>query len=96
VTHALALAACYRGAADMSCLQIAARAPNLAAFLPSIEAAEPAQKIAARHEGWAKGLPDETRRSCGIICPGRRRSSVWPYSWPHTGSRPSKLAVDAV
>ena len=59
VTHALALSACFRGAAELSCLQVSGRSPSLSSLLPSIEDSAPAQRVAARHETWAKALPDD-------------------------------------
>ena len=57
LTHAMALAACFRGAAEFSCIQVSGRSPSLSSLLPSIEESAPAHRVAARHETWTKALP---------------------------------------
>jgi ParB family chromosome partitioning protein len=59
LTHTLALAACFRGAAEFSCIQVSGRSPNLLSFLPSIEESAPGQRVAARHEAWTTALPGD-------------------------------------
>ncbi|WP_375414995.1 ParB/RepB/Spo0J family partition protein [uncultured Bradyrhizobium sp.] len=59
VTHALALQACFRGAAGLTCIDVHARSPNLEAILPAIETAPATQTVTKRHEALLKALPDD-------------------------------------
>jgi ParB family chromosome partitioning protein len=80
VTHALALQACFHGAAALTCLEVHARSANLAGIMPSIETAAPAQTVAKRQEEVLAALPDD---------PGR----LWDYVAGETPQR--RLALMA-
>ena len=83
VTHALALTACFRGAADMSCLLLTARGPNLTACLPAIEETAPARAVAARHAELARDLPEDP-------------AQLWDYLAGQTADRRLALLAHCV
>ena len=59
VTHALALQACFHGAAGLTCIDVQARSPNLEAILPAIGTSSSAQTVSKRHEELIAALPDD-------------------------------------
>jgi ParB family transcriptional regulator, chromosome partitioning protein len=59
VTHALALQACFHGAAGLTCIDLQPRRPNLEAILPAIETSPSAQTVSKRHEELVAALPDD-------------------------------------
>jgi ParB family transcriptional regulator, chromosome partitioning protein len=59
VTHALALQACFHGAAGLTCIDVQARSPNLEAILPAVASSSSAQTVSKRHEELVAALPDD-------------------------------------
>jgi ParB family transcriptional regulator, chromosome partitioning protein len=59
LVHALAANVFFHNGRQHSCLQVSASVPYLGSAAPGIDETSTAAKVAARHEAWAKELPDD-------------------------------------
>jgi ParB family chromosome partitioning protein len=66
VLHALVLQTFYRYATD-SCLEIAVKSANFSVQGPDLKESPSAKAIEARHETWAKQLPEEPKDLWGLL-----------------------------